>query len=726
MKLISVKTILGLSGLLLFACNNEDFNERGEVGNPSDYISFGVTPADGVQTKGVTRADAKEYVAGSFVLRSADSADTLCVRTIISDGIQGAAIGEKPITRGKPLNPGDEFYEAFHVLTIQDGSKTEFFMNDDVKKGTYTEGVWETDKTYYWPGKGELKFYAWAPIEGSFTSKPTSPAELKFGYTVPTNVEAQKDIVVAQTPCAGDFKQAVPLSFKHICTAVRFVVGAQMQPGTIQSISLNGVYNAGTYDMSGLSETSPGSWELIGTGNFKQSLKDGTMTGEESQGDEITLVDGTFMMLPQILPSGAEVVVEFQDEATGNLRTLRASIAGSEWPMGKTVTYQLAITPEYNISIECDDVVDAHYVIQKIQVNADCDWELSSDYEWLTFTDFDYDSSDQLSKPLGLNGYWVREERGEKTYQGSGNKVIYAYYDENLSDADRVAEIKVSVRPSSSVTIPWDSKLITQYCPAWNGNKGLERIEEDTNTYPFGFAWDRKVSFTARPGWSGSSFSEILSNLFGAYVFRSIAQDVITEYGAGDYVTVTEENQRILFWTFLVATTVTIDYSKINNIGNDNISRDNGLDNTHYLYTFRNIGQVSTIENRLRDNAVGNFTEDVTEDSHGDLPIEQFAVRIASKKNEYRKVLRETSDGQTTVKYYEAVIDPNEDEFYWYLPAIDEWPILKVTDKPLDGTYWSSTAASDSENAYSYASTLGSAEENRMNVHKIRAAVTKP
>ena len=139
MKLISVKTILGLSGLLLFSCNNEDFNERGEVGIPSDYISFGVTPADGVQTKGVTRADAKEYVAGSFVLRSADSADTLCVRTVISDGIQGAAIGEKPITRGKPLNPGDEFYEAFHVLTIQDGSQTEFFMNDDVKNIMITD-----------------------------------------------------------------------------------------------------------------------------------------------------------------------------------------------------------------------------------------------------------------------------------------------------------------------------------------------------------------------------------------------------------------------------------------------------------------------------------------------------------------------------------------------------------------------------------------------------------
>ena len=726
MKLISVKTILGLSGLLLFACNNEDFNERGEVGNPSDYISFGVTPADGVQTKGVTRADAKEYVAGSFVLRSADSADTLCVRTVISDGIQGAAIGEKPITRGKPLNPGDEFYEAFHVLTIQDGSQTEFFMNDDVKKGTYTDGVWETDETYYWPGaEHTLQFYAWAPIEGSFSPTPTSPAELKFGYTVPTDVTAQQDIVVAQTPRAGDYKQAVPLSFKHICTAVRFVVGAQMQPGTIQSISLNGVYNAGTYDMSGLSETSAGSWALTGTGNFKQSLNK-AMTGTEGQGEEITLVEGTFMMLPQTLPSGAEVVVEFQDDATGNLRTLRASIAGSEWPMGKTVTYQLAITPEYDMSITCErDKVDAHVDIEEITIEADGPWVLSSDVDWLTFTDWSYDTSKPEERPLGHRGYWIRSERGNKTFSGSGNMTLYAYYDENLTDANRTANITLSYPGTSKVGA---QKTVTQYCPAWSGNAGYERWEEDhrweedgskTFTYPFGFAWDRKVEFTAAPkfNWPPS-----IRDIFGAYVFLYIANNAIENYGASDYVTVKEDK----FLGLTIRTTVTIDYSKFNAIG-DLVTPDDGLTNTRNLYGFQNIGQVSAIENVLRDNAVGNFTENVIQDSHGNIPVDQFAARRIAMKNEFQKVLREQTVEGETIRYYEALINVND--IHWYLPASNEQVSLKAgltgDDEPLEGEYWSSTAVNNNTQAYKYTPDGNYNAEDRMATHKMRAAVRK-
>ena len=90
MKLISAKTILGLSALLLFSCNNEDFLNQTEEGEPCNYICFGIAPDGGAQTKGGNQTNAKACTADRFVLRSADSADTLCVRTLISDGIQTA------------------------------------------------------------------------------------------------------------------------------------------------------------------------------------------------------------------------------------------------------------------------------------------------------------------------------------------------------------------------------------------------------------------------------------------------------------------------------------------------------------------------------------------------------------------------------------------------------------------------------------------------------------
>lgn len=93
----------------------------------------------------------------------------------------------------------------------------------------------------------------------------------------------QKDIVVATTnEIPGNNNAAVPLTFKHICTAVRFAVGSQMQPGSIKSVVLKGVKNAGTYDMA------TGNWSLgDATVDFSQTLNKET-TGTEANGDAIT------------------------------------------------------------------------------------------------------------------------------------------------------------------------------------------------------------------------------------------------------------------------------------------------------------------------------------------------------------------------------------------------------------------------------------------------------
>ena len=524
----------------------------------------------------------------------------------------------------------------------------------------------------------------------------------------------QHDILVATTEeLSGNYNQAVPLTFRHICTAVRFETGSQMQAGSIRSVTLKGVKTTGAYDMFS------GKWTLTAdVGNYTQELAK-TMTGTETPGSEVTTAAQTFMMLPQTLPQGATVEVVFVDDVTGNERPLSATIDGTEWPQGKTVTYKISISPEYDMSIECDDKVDAHYVIQEIQIKADCEWTLSSDVEWLTFTDWSYDASKPEDRPLGMSGYWIRSERGGQTFSGSGDKVLYAYYDEHTGDQNREAHLTISYGDGSNGG--GNTKTITQYCPAWVGNAGYERIEEDAGTYPFGYAWDRRVTFSAR-----FEFGSTIRDLLGAYVFLYIANNAIEEYNAGDYVTVTEQKIPILDLTY--QTDVTIDYSNFNAIGSENININNGLANTRYLYGFENIGQIATIENRLRDNAVGQFTETVSEDSHSDIPIDQFAVRKVAMKNEFQKRLKtETIEGET-IRYVEAFI--NTDNIHWYLPASNEQSALKdglaEGDDPLDGTYWSSTAVDDNENAYRYDAGGSSSQDARMTQYKIRAARQKP
>lgn len=708
-----------LSCLLLFSCSEDKLFDRGcsPAGEYSDHISFGVSPDAGVQTRGAAgMGGGKGEVAGNFVLRAADAPDTLCMQAVITDGINPSA-EPQVVTRSTPIDSKDNFYKSFHVVAYWkkgDVPVTEqFYMDADVSE--QVNNRWTTDNTYYWPGNGHtLQFYALTPDDAGIRMPATPASTHLSSYTVPQDVAEQRDILVATTEeLSGNYNQAVPLTFEHICTAIKFETGSQMQPGSIRSVTLKGVKTTGAYDMFS------GKWTLTeDVGNYTQELAK-TMTGTETPGSEVTTDAQTFMMLPQNLPTGATVEVVFQDQVTGTERPLSAPIAGTEWPQGKTVTYKISISPEYDMSIECEDKVDAHYVIQEIQIKADCEWTLKSDVNWLTFTDWSYDASKPEDRPLGMSGYWIRSERGGQTFSGSGDKVLYAYYDEHTGDQNREAHLTISYGDGSNGG--GNTKTITQYCPAWVGNAGYERIEEDAGTYPFGYAWDRRVTFSAR-----FEFGSTIRDLLGAYVFLYIANNAIEEYNAGDYVTVTEQKIPILDLTY--QTDVTIDYSNFNAIGSENININNGLANTRYLYGFENIGQIATIENRLRDNAVGQFTETVSEDSHSDIPIDQFAVRKVAMKNEFQKRLKtETIEGET-IRYVEAFI--NTDNIHWYLPASNEQSSLKnglvEGDDPLDGTYWSSTAVDDNENAYRYDAGGSSSQDARMTQYKIRAARQKP
>ena len=71
---------------------------------------------------------------------------------------------------------------------------------------------------------------------------------------------------------------------------------------------------------------------------------------------------------------GAESKLEvvFHDNISGNDRTLTASLDGAEWPIGKTITYRLSITPEYDLQFVTEPTLqDAHYIIYPIKIKVD-------------------------------------------------------------------------------------------------------------------------------------------------------------------------------------------------------------------------------------------------------------------------------------------------------------------------------------------------------------------
>uniref|UniRef100_UPI003FF14132 fimbrillin family protein n=1 Tax=Candidatus Limisoma sp. TaxID=3076476 RepID=UPI003FF14132 len=673
---------------LLFSCNNEDFLENGNPEKACDNICFGISSDKSIQTRGYADSDNEGYTAGRFVLRSDDSADTLCVRAIVSDGINMSGFeGEQALTRGTPVGK-DNFYDKFHVLAYWSKNGTsvdQFYMDEDAANNG---SVWSTDQIYYWPGADHsFQFYAWAPTDADKLTTPSTPQSKELSYTVPANAAEQKDIVVATTTeIRGDNNNAVPLTFKHICTAVRFAVGSQMQPGQIKSVALKGVKNAGTYNMAN------GAWTLgDATADFSQTL-DKETTGNEGNGDEITSAEGTFMMLPQILPADAMIKVVFTN-ASGVDRTLTASIGDTQWTMGTTVTYKLSITPEYELEfVSQPEVQDAHYVIYPITIKSDDKlpaggWTLTSnDPTNVTFVEKDKFVNNDVQALVDA-GYWLDGYNGTSTLTSTttGEVKVYVFLKENATESDR--DITLSLKPTAAGDNEAKTFSFTQYCPAWNNGMGVERIQD--KDYPWGFNWDSTMKIT---------YSMKVSGLWG-----SIVRILFEIFGNHSYITSTGS-------AFNGSWKVTVDFSKVPKLTTATSPSD-GNTNTWDIYNFHGVSEAETIMKQLE--SWGGVPDNT-------LPTNptEFAARACAMKNKYR-VETQTQQGNTV---YRPVLD--QANMVWYLPAQNE--AANMNDN-LSGDYWTSTAITDpGTTAYKYTAGGSTSSENRNSAIHVRAVRQKP
>lgn len=675
---------------LLFSCNNEDFLESGNPEKACDNICFGISSDKDVQTRGYAGSDDEGYTADRFVLRSDDSADTLCVRAIVSDGINVSGFeGEQALTRATPVGK-DNFYDKFHVLAYWSKNSTpvdQFYMNtnaSNVAASVGTGAIWSTEQIYYWPGADHsFQFYAWAPTDAGGLTTPSSPQDKSLAYTVPEAAADQKDIVVATTnEIQGDNNAAVPLTFKHICTAVRFAVGSQMQPGSIKSVVLKGVKNAGTYDMA------TGTWTLDNTAttDFSQDLNK-SMNGNETDGTVITSDAGTFMMLPQRLLAGATVEVVFVN-ANNEKRTLTASIGNAVWTMGTTVTYKLSITPEYEMSIDVPtDAQDAHYITFPITVNVkdyDGAWTLTSNLTNDVFFT-------QTKTDLQEQGYWIDDDKGTNTISGtgSGSFTYHVYVTENIGDVARDLQFQITPAVNDATPI---SATVQHLCPSWNGNIGCERIED--GAYPWGFLWDSNMTIKY-------TVPSVTSDFIGHYI-SSLLID-LSNVGQYNYVTIDRP--------FLSIRSITIDFSKLTANGvAENL--DNGLQNTNDIYNYNGANEASDLIARLERYGCTPDKELPTNPS-------DFAAKSCVLKNKFTK----KTESQNGVSVDIPVLINLE----WYLPAKTEAPNMEDETYPLNGIYWTSTALQgSSEQSYIYSNGNSESTDKRDVIHNVRAVRQKP
>lgn len=684
----------------LFSCSSDDFLGKAETN--TDGISFGVSTENGASTRANNSADG--YTAARYTLRSDNSADTLCVRAVVTDGIGNDNAG-RPATRAAMQT---SMYNDFKVVAAvkENGNVgTQYYM-DDVATKTGTN--WVPSKVYYWPGSNrQLRFLAWAPTDATFQSVPNNPNATSLQYTTPAEAKNQRDIVAAATgfisnPSNDATCTPVGLQFKHLCTAVIIKTGEQMTAGTIKSVSLKGVKNSGTYDMVS------SAWTLNGTTTDFTISPNQATTSTTPNGTDLNAGESTFMLLPQTLGADSKLEVIFHDNISGRDRTLSASLNGAEWPMGKTVTYRLSITPEYELKFTSESKVqDAHYVIYPIKIKVDPTlvdknkrgevvgggWTLKSTSPKVTLCK-------ELTELTSL-GYWVEEDRGTQTIEGTetGEVTVYAFLEENITDAERDIVLELSPKKYPSAT---SAKFtIKQLCPSWNTQGlGCERFED--GDYPWGFKWDSSMKITY-------DMSEAGGTGFWGPLRRWIMKIQIKYYGDKykDYITYTT------YWGQLK--TLTIDFSKVPNLDVAD-SPDDGNLNTWELYNFNGISDVTGLMAQLEE--WGGKADKVLEQN----PAE-YAARMCTMKNKFNKE-KIAQEGNNVA--YRPVL--KRENLVWYLPAKNEFSMVVDNDYPLNGNYWTSTAseiAHDNENSYKYLNNSGASLNIRTDKFHVRAVRKK-
>lgn len=685
-----------LTGAWMFSSCADDEWVKNEPATTGEGIFFGITPADSIW-----KPDTRSTTSGKkFVLRGENTEDTLCVSTSVMEGINAS---REVHSRGTTLNSLAE--QSFNVTAYYYSDKNEttpsatYFENETVKVNNDGSST-NMANTYYWPQNGEITFLATANGGENLTINDKGKnadylATPSLSYTVPDDVENQKDVMVAYTGRINNAADgtAVPLTFNHLCAAVQFQLASEVE-NAISSISISGVKGGTvnyTYDNGNWTPSSTTDEDKTYLINIETPITNNTViTSNET--------NTTLLLTPQTLTENAKITVTFSDGRT-SVSTEVGALNGKEWKMGQTFIFKLSITPEYTLEFVSQPTVqDAHYVIYPITIKADKlpegGWTLTSNDEVnVTFVEkFPHDDI----KSIVDAGYWLEEYKGESsiTSTTTGDAItVYAFLTENITKSER--SITLSLKPANQKYDKTETFTFTQYCPTWNEdtNLGVEQIED--GDYVWGFKWDSNIKlqykFTANNIETGikNVLITIYLNWFSGYEYVST--------------------------TGIINPVVTIDFSKVKKLDTA-IDNANGLQNTWDIYTFDGVHNASALIEQLK--AWGGELQGTELPGN---PIE-FAARACAMKNKYS--VEKSTSGNNTV--YRPVL--KQENLVWYLPAKDE--VSKMKTDNLSGNYWTSTAITDpGTTAYKY--TVGSdnnnssAEDRNTTLH-VRAVRQKP
>lgn len=776
-------------------------------------IRFGITKNDFSKpaTKSALESESKVLVA-----HDPNDPESFGLSMTVVDGIQTPK-SNLPATRGAQITDVNAFDVAAYYFAPDQENGLLYFA-DQVSDGVNTTG-----KQYYWPMMGTMNFVATYPsgliANGIQTIADDNGNLQPFSYTIPEDVTAQQDIMVAVTNGIENAPRsqsgaAVGLNFQHLLAAVQFKVG-KMIATRINSLTISGV-KGGNVEFIYDPETNK--WNCSSSADDVSYSPIYTI-GDAPNIDTYGLTEGTFItnndnrmtmfVMPQEL-NAAKISVNYTELITGTTHDSEAILSGHSWTAGQTTIYKLDIIAEtLQITIPAPPDADAHYVRVDLQydlsglanyagegitisnVTATTRWEndgsntASSDKQsiYINTTLTEMQEKEFFTDELWELRYSVDDD-GTKTYTvGSANGParvkennlgyetlnlnigssgpIYLFLDENDGNTDRngVLELKATVTQNgTSRDVVLGSGKFKQLAPSWNDDGiGVERFE-DEGTYPYGFSYNRVVTYTnttaewyLNQNWIIQGIYKIFMWLFG------LSMDAVlpdSEGMAEGFVSINKENDN---YGAEILKSVVLDYGALNTV--QEIASDNdGLQNTKVLYDYTGAVDLSELEVEI-DKSLGIASDDdwKKDESGNSSNPSDYAAFMALTRNRMRELHTyiTSSEGTTMLpsvilhRVGEGGTDGTGDEtgapiIEWYLPSSEEAKSLVETGtgleatpiSPLDGTYWSSTAGVDpasGTNGYAYSYTYSkntystvNPNEDRTVEWKVRAVRKKP
>ena len=231
----------------------------------------------------------------------------------------------------------------------------EYMWNGEVvRKGA----GWDTADSYARPAAGKSivfqAYYPFFPQDGTGPVRlaaPSVPGPLTLEYEVPADVSDQVDLMTGESEVLstdGDLED-VPVTMRHRLSAIQFVTGDIGLAGTIKSISLKDIHGKGSYrhgdDGWTLPDQTDGACFTVRPGFVVESV---TLAGDPDGRKMVAGGDDTFLMLPQAIPDGAKMVIEYEAAVDGvtSVHVLEARLRSRsipEWQMGKVYTYQISV-----------------------------------------------------------------------------------------------------------------------------------------------------------------------------------------------------------------------------------------------------------------------------------------------------------------------------------------------------------------------------------------------